>query len=89
VAKGGAATKTKGDIEGAIADYTDAIERQTKASYSYKLLLNRGCRQDCEAIFSVVYFNRGRAKIEVVTDTYASSPLAMKYHESVATLYRP
>jgi len=29
----------------------------------------------------------GGAYIEVVTDTYAASPLAMKLHESIATLY--
>jgi indolepyruvate decarboxylase len=31
---------------------------------------------------------KGGVYIEVVTDTYAASPLAMKYHESLATLYR-
>jgi indolepyruvate decarboxylase len=28
------------------------------------------------------------AYIEVVTDTYAASPLAMKLHDAVKTLYR-
>jgi indolepyruvate decarboxylase len=28
------------------------------------------------------------AYVEVVTDKYAASPLSMKLHESIATLYR-